>query len=364
VNPARGEFREPVLVVPAVSASVTPSALVWPQERSEPRVLTVEVSSQAKEGSRGTVRLVAPAGWVVTPAELPFEVPSEGGARSYAFEVRPANGLAPGEAVFRAEVTTADGGRFGEGYALIDYDHVERAALFAPAEARVSVIPVRVAQGLRVGYIMGTGDDAPEAIRQLGAEVTLLGDAEVRAGAFEPYDVVVVGVRAYETRDDLRAANGQLLDFARAGGTVLVQYNQYDFPRGGYTPYPVEMARPAQRVTEEDAEVRLLEPDAPVFTSPNRIGPGDFERWVQERGLYFLSRWDAAYTPLLEMNDRGEEPTRGSLLVAPVGRGLYVYAALSFFRQWAAGVPGAYRLWANLISLTGDSWRAFRPAGE
>ncbi len=364
VNPARGEFREPVLVVPALSVEVTPASLVWPQARSEPQTLTVEVRSQAKEAGRGTLRLVPPPGWRVTPSEMPFEVPSEGGARSYAFQVEPANGLQAGEAIFRAEATSSDGARFGEGFALVDYEHVERAALFTPAEARVTVVPVRVAQGLKVGYIMGTGDDGPEAARQLGADVTLLGDAEVRAGNFEPYDVVVVGVRAYETRDDLRAANGQLLDFARSGGTVLVQYNQYDFPRGGYTPYPVEMARPAQRVTEEDAEVRILEPEAPVFTTPNRIGPADFEGWVQERGLYFLSTWDAAYTPLLEMNDQGEAPTRGSLLVAPVGQGLYVYAALSFFRQWGSGVPGAYRLWANLLSLTGDSWRVFRPGGD
>ncbi len=364
VNPARGEFREPVLVVPDVSVALTPKAMVWPQERSEPRTLSVEVRNHAKGRSRGTLRLVAPVGWTVTPNEVPFEVPAEGGARSYAFEVGPADGLTPGEAVFRAEVTTAAGERYGEGFTLVDYEHIERAALFAPAESRLTVVPVRVARGLRVGYIMGTGDDGPEAIRQLGATVTLLGDAQVRSGDFRPYDVVVVGVRAYETREDLRAANGQLLDFARGGGTVLVQYNQYDFPRGGYTPYPVEMARPAQRVAEEDAEVKMLHPEAPVFTTPNRIGPEDFEGWVQERGLYFLSKWDASYTPLLEMHDRGEKPGQGSLLVAPVGEGLYVYAALSFFRQWGSGVSGAYRLWANLLSLTGESWRAFRPAGE
>jgi len=288
----------------------------------------------------------------------------EGGARSYAFEVKPANGLEPGEHTFRAEVVTADGARYSEAFAFIDYEHVERAALFSPAESRVTVIPVRVAEGLRVGYVMGTGDDGPEAIRQLGADVTLLGEADVRAGRFAPNEVVVIGVRAYETREDLSAANAQLLDFARAGGTVLVQYNQYDFPRGGYTPYPVEMARPAQRVTEEDASVTVLQPDAPVFTTPNRITAEDFEGWVQERGLYFLSQWDAAYTPLLEMHDQGEEPLRGSLLVAPVGDGLYVYTALAFFRQWSAGVPGAYRLWANLLSLNGKSWRAFRPVSD
>jgi LmbE family N-acetylglucosaminyl deacetylase len=364
VNPARGEYRRPVLVVPAVSVAVTPTETVWPVERSGPRTLSVEVRSQVQAGVRGTVRLSAPAGWVVTPSEASVEVGGEGGARSYAFEVRPVNGLEPGDHTFRAEVVTADGARYSESFAIVDYEHVERAALFAPAESRVTVVPVRVAEGLRVGYVMGTGDDGPEAIRQLGADVTLLGEADVRAGRFAPYEVVVIGVRAYETREDLRAATAQLLDFARAGGTVLVQYNQYDFARGGYTPYPVDMTRPAQRVTEEDAAVTILQPDAPVFTTPNRITAEDFEGWVQERGLYFLSQWDAAYTPLLEMHDQGEEPLRGSLLVAPVGEGLYVYTALSFFRQWSAGVPGAYRLWANLLSLNGKSWRAFRPVSD
>ena len=361
VNPARGEFRRPVLVVPAVSVSVTPVGMVWPQERSGARTLTVALRNESPDGTRGTVRLNAPQGWTVTPAQAPFELSTEGGERSFAFQVTPSGGVAPGEYTFAAQVTTDDGDTFSEGFHVIDYEHIERAALFAPARATVNVVPVRVADGLRVGYIMGTGDDGPEAIRQLGADVTLLEAEAVRAGDFSAYDVVVVGVRAYEIRDDLRAANGQLLDFASDGGTVLVQYNQYDFPRGGYTPFPVEMNRPAQRVAEEDADVVILQPDAPLFTTPNRITRDDFQGWVQERGLYFLSEWDPRYTPLLEMHDQGEDPARGALLVAPVGEGLYVYAALSFFRQWSAGVPGAYRLWANLLSLKGDAWRSFKP---
>jgi len=360
VNPARGEFRRPVLTVPAVSAQVAPGALVWPQARRDARTLTVSVRSEATEGSRGRVTLSAPAGWTVSPDGYDFTLDAAGAERSFAFEARPAGEPRPGEAVFRAVATTSDGHRYEEGFSIIAYEHIQRAALFSPAEAKITVIPVRIAEGLTVGYIMGTGDDGPEALRQMGADVTLLGPDQVRGGDYAPYDVVVVGVRAYETREDLKAANAQLLDFARGGGTVVVQYNQYDFARGGYTPYEVAMSRPADRVAEEDASVKILQPRAPVFTTPNQITQRDFDGWVQERGLYFLGEWDDHFTPLLEMHDKDEPPKRGSLLVAPVGDGLYVYAALSFFRQWSSGVPGAYRLFANLVSLKASDWRSFQ----
>ncbi len=254
---------------------------------------------------------------------------------------------------------TPDGRVYREAAQLIDYPHVERAVLYRDARTEVTAFPVRVREGLRVGYIMGTGDDGPEAIAQMGAQVELLSEAQVREGAFHGYDVLVLGVRAYEAREEVRAANDQILDFARGGGTVVVQYNQYQFSNGGYAPYPLRIGRPAPRVADETAPVRILEPDAPVFTTPNRITAADFEGWVQERGLYFASEWDDAYTPLLELNDPGEPTRRGALLVAPVGEGVYVYAALSFFRQWAGRVPGAYRLFANLISLQADDWKAF-----
>ena len=179
----------------------------------------------------------------------------------------------------------------------------------------------------------------------------------MRAGDFAEFDVVVLGVRAYETRADLVAANEALLDFARAGGTVVVQYNKYEFPAGGFAPYPVTIRRPHDRVTDETAAVTILAPDSPVFAEPNAIGPADFEGWVQERGLYFLGEWDQRYTPVVEMADPGEDPKRGALLVAPVGDGLYLYTGLAFFRQFPAGVPGAYRLFANLVSVRPADWR-------
>lgn len=357
VDPARGQFTKAVLVVPAVSVGVVPGGLVWPQSRGEERSLSVVVRTEAEGGSRGELTVRAPAGWSVTPASQPFDLPESGTQRSLTFAIRPTGAPAVGTHVLSFSARDEGGRSYSEGDALVDYEHIERAALFAPAEARVTVVPVAVAQGLRVGYIMGSGDDGPEAIRQLGAEVELLGESEVRAGAFDAFGTIVLGVRAYETRPDLRAASGQLLDFVRGGGVVVAQYNRG--PLGSLAPLPLEVGRSAPRVADETARVRVLDASAPPFTTPNRIGAGDFEGWVQERGLYFGAEWDEGYTPLLELNDPGEPPARGSLLVASEGEGVFVYAALSFFRQWADGVPGAYRLFANLISLDPAEWRAY-----
>jgi hypothetical protein len=212
---------------------------------------------------------------------------------------------------------------------------------------------------VRVGYVMGTGDDGFAALRQLGVDAELLTPQRVSTGDFAGFDAIVVGVRAYEVRPDLVAANQRLIDFARAGGTVIVQYQQYQFPRGNWAPYPLTINNPHDRVTDEEAPVTMLAPDSPVLSSPNRIGPADWEGWVQERGLYFLRSWDERYTPVLEMNDPGEPPLRGSLVIAPVGEGVYVYNALAFFRQFPTGVPGAYRLLMNLIALKGADWSAW-----
>jgi hypothetical protein len=185
---------------------------------------------------------------------------------------------------------------------------------------------------------MGSGDDGPDALRQLGLDIELLDEERVREGSFSGFDAIVLGVRAYEARADLRAAVEQLHDYARGGGVVVAQYNRESL--GTLPPFPLEVGRASPRVTDEAAAVRILEPNAPVLTSPNRIEASDFDGWVQERGLYFGEEWDDRWVPILEMNDVGEPPQRGSLLVAPVGEGVFVYTALSFFRQWADGVPG------------------------
>jgi hypothetical protein len=361
VDRARGEFEKPVLIVPAVSVAVTPAGVLWPQGQSDPRRITVALRSEADEGASGEVALQAPAGWSVFPASQPFALTSAGSERAVMFEVQPGPSVTAGEHVFRA-IAVVDGHEYDEGFALIDYEHIERTAMFADAEARVTVGPVAVREGLRAGYIMGTGDDGPTALRQMGASVELLREAQVREGAFDAYDVIVLGVRAYEARPDVRAANDQLLDFVRSGGTVINQYNQYQFSDGRYAPYHLTIGRPAPRVADETAAITILEPDAPIFTMPNRITQDDFEGWVQERGLYFASEWADEYVPLLELNDPGEPARHGSLLVASVGEGVYVYTGLSFFRQWAGRVTGAYRLFANLVSLEGSEWTAFAAA--
>lgn len=357
VDPALGEFEKPVLVVPAVSVSVAPSRVTWPQGRSGARGVSVVVRSEAEEGSRGEVMMSPPAGWTVTPTSRPFELHQAGSERAVTFEIRPEVSVCAGRYTFDVVATTVDGRRYEEGYALIDYDHVERAALFAPAAASVSVMPVSVREGLRVGYMMGSGDDGPEAIRQMGAVVELIDEKRVRDGAFDDFHTIVLGVRAYETRPDLQAASEQLLDFARGGGTVIVQYNRGSL--GSLAPYDLQVGRGSPRVADETADVRMLKPNAPIFRTPNHITEEDFGGWVQERGLYFASEWDSRYVPLLELHDPGEEPRHGSVLVTSVGQGVFVYAALSFFRQWAGQVPGAYRLFANLISLEAADWKDF-----
>jgi LmbE family N-acetylglucosaminyl deacetylase len=363
VDKALGEFQEPFLVVPALSVSVDPGVLAWPLDERSPRSVEVRVRSEAEEGRGGRVHLEAPDGWRVEPASYTLQPAPRGSRRSFTFQVHPPERMQEGSVIFRAVVRGDDGVGYREGFTLIDYPHVQRAALFHESEVLVPVFPVRVAEGLRVGYVMGSGDDGAEALRQMGATVELLAPGEVQSGSLDRFDAVVLGVRVYEVVPAMFGANAALLDYARGGGTVVVQYNKYEYPDGNAAPYPVRMARPHDRITDEAAPVTLLDAESPVFTTPNRIVARDFDGWVQERGLYFLSEWDDRFVPLLEMADPGEAPKRGGLVVAPVGEGVYVYTGLAFFRQFPAGVPGAYRLLANLVSLRGETWRAHSTGG-
>ena len=368
-----GEYRRAVLVAPAIDVAVDPPWMVWPSGAGAAREIGVVLTNTSATARSGSLRLDAPDGWSVEPASVPFALEPDGANASFAFVVTPARDRFEGESVIRAvasSVSEPSGGpetardRFPDRFGvesvtetdIIDYPHIPRAMMVREAAVRISVVPVTADTGLRVGYIMGSGDDGAAVLRQIGMEVDELGPAVVRAGDFAGYHVLVLGIRAYETRPDLVAANEAVLDFARGGGTVIVQYNKYEFPAGGFAPYPVTINRPHDRVTDETAPVTLLAPESPVFAGPNRIGDADFEGWVQERGLYFLGEWDERYTPVMEMADPGEEPKRGGLLVARVGDGLYVYTGLAFFRQFPAGVAGAYRLFANLVSLRAGEW--------
>lgn len=351
VDKAKGEFTQPLLIAPAVSVSADPAIMIWPTNRTDPRTVNVTVSSFAADAVDGRIRLDGPDNWTVEPESQPFSLTGEGSSAAVTFRVFPNNGAEKGAFSFQAVATDRVGREYRERVAVVDYEHIPRTLQFFPASTDVSVFDVQIASGIRVGYVMGSGDFGVDAIRELGLEPQILDAAALESGDLNGFDVIVLGVRAYETRPDLVRNNERLLEFARAGGTLVVQYNKYEFPAGGFAPFEVTMNRPHDRVSVEEAPVSILAPDAPVLSAPNTITTQDFEGWVQERGLYFLGSWDPAMEPILEMADPGEEPKRGSLLVAPLGEGLYVYTGLSFFRQLPAGVPGAYRLFANLVSL-------------
>jgi LmbE family N-acetylglucosaminyl deacetylase len=355
VDRRAGETRLPLLVVPAISVQASPRVAVVPiggmAAHGSPflRQVSVALVSEAPGGIRGAVHLDLPPGWRAEPASQPVSFARAGDQATVNFAVTPPAELRAGRYAVNA-VFEGSSLSVRRGYAVIEYPHTQPRLLFRDAAVTFSAFPVAVAQGLRVGYIEGAGDAGAGALTQLGVNVELMDAAQVKSGDLTRYDVIVAGIRAYEMRPELVAANRRFLDWAAAGGTFIVQYHRADFAAAGLTPYPVTSA--SERVTDETAEVRLLDPVHPLLARPNRLGPADFEGWVQERGLYFMSTWDAHYTPLLEMNDPGEAALRGSLLVAEHGRGKYVYVALSLFRQLPEGVPGAYRLLANLVSLS------------
>jgi LmbE family N-acetylglucosaminyl deacetylase len=350
---ARGEVRRPLFVVPAVGVHLEPGVTVWPLDRAGGTSFTVRVRGEEPDGVNGRVRLEVPEGWSVAPGEADFGLSGPGSAATVDFDLSVPAGMEPGPYVVSAVAETDDGRTYREGYSIIDYPHVRRSLLFSQAQARVEAFELTIKPDLKVGYVPGAGDAVADAIAAMGVPVEVLDDRTVATGDLSAYDVIVLGIRTYETNPTLLANNERFLDWARAGGTLISQYQQYTYFNGDYAPYPLQARRPHDRVSDELAPMRILVADHPVLNRPNRIGAQDFEGWVQERGLYFPHQWDARYQPLLESADPGEEPKRGGLLVAPLGDGLYVYTGLSLFRQLPAGVPGAYRLLANLLSLGG-----------
>jgi LmbE family N-acetylglucosaminyl deacetylase len=349
---AIGEIRKPVFVTRDVDVSITPEELVWPLDGNRaPRHFTVTVTNRTR-GAAANVRpqVAAPAGWPsVTAESLSFSREDE--SRSTVVTVGPPQTLAPGAFALRASALGADGRRHEGGLEIIDYPHIRARALALPSIAQLRVAPITLPALTRVGYIRGAADKVPEALLAVGVPVELLGADSLARGDLSRYDAIVIGSRAYETEPALGANNGRLLDYARNGGLLIVQYQQYPFVEGGYAPYPLRMARPHDRVTDENAPVTVLDPANPLFHYPNEIGADDWRGWVQERGLYFAHDWDTSYVPQIETHDPASPELKGGMLLTPLGRGTYVYTGLSFFRQLPAGVPGAYRLFTNLLGL-------------
>jgi hypothetical protein len=369
-----GEQQKIVNVVPAVSVTMTPDVAVVPLDAGgRAREFRVTALNNSTTGGETTVRLEAPSGWSVEPATttLPFSLEEE--EMTARFTVTPPARLSPGTLEIRA-VAARGGEEYREGYQVIAYDHIQARHLYHPASSSVKVFEVAVPEGLEVGYVMGTGDEVHDAIRQLGANVTMLGADDVAFGDLSRFGTIVLGTRAYESRADVRAYHQRLLDFVRGGGHLVVQYNKMPMnelgagaagrgrgfgggrgrgapPSSPYVPYPGGVT--SNRVSVEEAPVTILEAGAMALTSPNTITAADFDGWVQERGLYFFGAADPRYTDLLSSSDPwpnnpGEK--RGLLTVAEVGEGRWTYVGLALWRQLPAGVPGAYRILANLLN--------------
>jgi LmbE family N-acetylglucosaminyl deacetylase len=346
---ALGEVRRPLRVVPKVEVTLADHLVMWPVRQRTPRQLAVTLTSRAADALGGRLEVAAPAAWPAI-APVPFRLEPNAAANLDVTLAPPAS-LAPGRYPFTLSAVLDSGERIALAVPVVDYPHIRPTPRPEASALEVSAADIVLPPLHRVGYVRGAADRVPEFLAQVGVPIVLLGPADLASGDLSGYDAIVVGSRAYETDPALVRANARLLDYARRGGLVIVQYQQYPFVQGKYAPFPLDIARPHDRVTDETAAVTLLDPASPVFTTPNRIGPTDWEGWVQERGLYFAHTWDPAYQPLLAMADPGGPRLEGSLLVARVGKGYYVYTGLALFRQIPAGVPGAYRLLANLLAL-------------
>ncbi len=347
---AIGEVRHPVLVVPRVDVRLDPAEKVWPTGVRAPQTYSVTLQHGVAQPTVGDVSLELPAGWPAVPPQR-FSLTREEEREALVFEVRSPANLLAGAYEVRAVVRDSAGRRYEAGLRTVEYPHIRIRAWSRQAVSAMHAAPITLPAVARVGYIRGASDRVPEALLEIGLPIEMLDAATLERGDLSRYDVIVVGSRAYETEPALGENNNRLLEYARAGGRVLVQYQQQQFFNGRFAPAALTMASPHDRVTDENAVITPMGPESPALVAPNRLTDADWTGWVQERGLYFARTWDSSYTPLLELSDPGEPPLRGGLLVTGLGKGTYIYTGLSFFRQLPAGVPGAYRLFLNLMDL-------------
>jgi hypothetical protein len=348
IDDAGKQSARPLAVVPAFSVILEPATQVISTLNGSTSTVAVGVTSNLTHEVRGVLRLELPAGWRSEPGQLSVELKKRGEKVDLQFKVF-TTGLEESRTTVRA-VLESEGEKYAEGYTLVTREDLGSFYYYQPARQRVSIVDVQVPQDLKVGYIMGAGDDIPTVLKQVGMDVTVLPAEKLATEDLSKYGTIVLGIRAYDTQKEVAANNAKLLDFVSAGGTLVVQYNTGigDFNAGKFTPYPAELSR--ARVSVEEAPVEILAPEDSVFHDPNSIAARDFEGWVQERGLYFMDKWDEHFTPLLSCHDPGEEAQKGGLLRARYGKGTYIYTGYAFFRQLPAGVPGAVRLYVNLLS--------------
>ena len=342
-DPVKGELWRPVEIVPPLSVDLTEKVLIFSDD--QPRDVIVKIKSSSGKAMKGVLKLQLPQDWHSEPASIPFELKSRGEERAVNFKVHPAKTEITSVLHAVAEV---EGKNYTMAIKTIEYDHIPIQTFLPKAEAKLARINLR-REGNLIGYVPGAGDDIPTALRTMGYEVWEMKPEEITQENLKRVDAVVLGIRALNVNDRIQYFMPVLLEYVRIGGTLITQYNTNGrLVTENFAPFPITLSR--DRVTDENAAIRILKPDHPLLTIPNKLSERDFEGWVQERGLYFPSTWDANYETPLSMNDAGETPKDGGLLIAKYGEGHYIYTGLSFFRQLPEGVAGAYKLFANMVS--------------
>ncbi|MEJ7558392.1 MAG: PIG-L family deacetylase [Pedobacter sp.] len=340
----RGELYQPLVIAPPVTATMTEKAFVF--NGNDSKVISVQLRS-FKNNASGSLKPKLPVGWRASPESLNFMMANKGDEQLVTFTVTPAGNTTGGKMVLDVVV---DDKTYNYGLRVIDYDHIPLQTLFPPAEAGVEKVDLKLA-GKRIGYIAGAGDLVSESLKQIGYDVTNLTESQVVNSDLSQFDAIVTGVRFYNVNEQVKSLQPKLMKYVENGGVLLVQYNvNSPLKVDDLGPYPFRLSR--DRVTEEDAKVSVLVPDHAAFNYPNKITEKDFNGWIQERGLYFVTDVDQHYTPLISIHDTAEQGNTGALIVTNYGKGKYVYTGLSFFRQLPAGVPGAYRLFVNLLSVS------------
>jgi LmbE family N-acetylglucosaminyl deacetylase len=339
----KGEVYQPLDIVPAVTSSLTEKVYIFNSDKS--KTITIKVKA-GKDNIKGNVKLELPANWSVSPLEIPFATSKKGEEVMANFTVTPSKEASE---INIKSIVIVDGKQYDQEKIDINYPHIYKQMVLKPAEAKAIRLEIKT-KSKKIAYIMGAGDEVPKSLMQMGYEVTILKPEEINTVRLQDFDVVITGIRAYNVVNGLALKQNILLDFVKNGKTMMVQYNTTDdLVTKDMSPFPLKISR--DRVTEEDAEVRFLAPNHPVLNYPNKITVDDFKGWKQEQGLYYPNEWDANFTPILSANDKAEKPKNGALLVAKYGKGNYIYTGLSFFRELPEGVPGAFRLLANIISL-------------
>lgn len=342
-DPVDGEVVEPLTIGPPVTVNISGGVLVFGSQ--EPKSVDVRVISGRKNSS-GQVSLSAPKGWSISPEKYDFTLSQKGEEQLFSFSITPPANASEG---FVAANATVDGKSYSKGLSVIDYDHIPKQTLYPDSKVKVVKIDLKK-KGNLIGYIEGAGDEIPDNLRQVGYEVITLNKDDISADNLKKYDAVILGIRAFNTVDWLSYKNTELFDYVKQGGNLIIQYNtSHRLVTQEIAPYDLKLSR--DRVAVEQAPVEIIGFDHPVMNTPNRITDNDFQNWVQERGLYFPNEWSDEFTPILKSNDPGESPKTGGLLVARYGEGYYVYSGYSWFRELPAGVPGAYRIFVNMISL-------------